>query len=243
MTTVSSRRDKTRDWPARTARQYSGRDRIDRHEHNRSAAPAARSLSGRGAHRNASARTIGKSAIALGARFAAVTEPDGAYPALKAALSGTGIAAGSGEDAVIEAAARPADLIVARSAVLRDLLLPWRPSNAGPRLRSQTRKPCLRGRHLHAPGERAKAPFCRSIPSTTRCSSGARARGSARTSQRLLLTRRAAPSDLDLDAVRNARCASPESSELDHGGKSHDRFGTLMNKGLDSWKRIIVPIP
>jgi 1-deoxy-D-xylulose-5-phosphate reductoisomerase len=55
---------------------------------------------------------LAKTAIALDARFAAVAEPD-AYAALKDALSGTRIAVAAGPEAVIEAAARPADLIVA----------------------------------------------------------------------------------------------------------------------------------
>jgi 1-deoxy-D-xylulose-5-phosphate reductoisomerase len=46
------------------------------------------------------------------ARFAAVADP-GAYRELKDALSGTGIEAGSGEAALIEAAERPADWVMA----------------------------------------------------------------------------------------------------------------------------------
>ncbi len=62
------------------------------------------------AQRNVEA--LAKTAIALGARFAAVADPQ-AYGALQDALSGTDIVAGAGEQAVIEAAVRPADLIVA----------------------------------------------------------------------------------------------------------------------------------
>ncbi len=62
------------------------------------------------AQRNVEA--LAKTAIALGARFAAVAEPD-CYAALKEALSGSQITAAAGADAVIEAASRPADLIVA----------------------------------------------------------------------------------------------------------------------------------
>jgi 1-deoxy-D-xylulose-5-phosphate reductoisomerase len=47
----------------------------------------------------------------VGARFAAVGDPDAFYD-LKAALSGTGIEAGAGESAVIEAAQRPADWVI-----------------------------------------------------------------------------------------------------------------------------------
>ena len=51
-------------------------------------------------------------AIETRAPFAAVADPS-AYVALKAALSGTGIEAAAGPQAVIEAARRPADLVVA----------------------------------------------------------------------------------------------------------------------------------
>src|SRR5260370_15425514 len=47
----------------------------------------------------------------VGARFAAVGDPD-AFDDLKDALSGSGIAAGAGENAVIEAAQRPADWVI-----------------------------------------------------------------------------------------------------------------------------------
>jgi 1-deoxy-D-xylulose-5-phosphate reductoisomerase len=48
----------------------------------------------------------------LNARFAAIAD-ESCYQALKEALVGTGIEAGAGDTAVIEAAARPADLVVA----------------------------------------------------------------------------------------------------------------------------------
>jgi 1-deoxy-D-xylulose-5-phosphate reductoisomerase len=51
-------------------------------------------------------------AIALGARFAAVADP-GAYAALKDALAGSGIEAAAGPEAIVEAALRPADLVIA----------------------------------------------------------------------------------------------------------------------------------
>jgi 1-deoxy-D-xylulose-5-phosphate reductoisomerase len=46
------------------------------------------------------------------ARLAVIADPV-AYPALKAALSGSGIEAAAGEDAIEEAAGRPADVVVA----------------------------------------------------------------------------------------------------------------------------------
>src|ERR1700730_4693082 len=48
----------------------------------------------------------------LGAKFAALADPTG-YTQLKEALAGTSIAPAAGEDAVIEAALRPADIVMA----------------------------------------------------------------------------------------------------------------------------------
>ncbi len=58
------------------------------------------------------AAALARVAIELGARFAAIADP-GAYGALKDALGSSGIDAGAGPAAVIEAASRPADLVVA----------------------------------------------------------------------------------------------------------------------------------
>jgi 1-deoxy-D-xylulose-5-phosphate reductoisomerase len=62
------------------------------------------------AHRNAAA--LAALARELGARVAVVAEP-GAYAELKDALSGSGIEAAAGADAVVEAAQRPADWVMA----------------------------------------------------------------------------------------------------------------------------------
>ena len=57
------------------------------------------------------AGALARTAIALGARFAALADPSG-YAALKAALSGSGIACAAGPQAVEEAARRPCDLVI-----------------------------------------------------------------------------------------------------------------------------------
>ncbi len=62
------------------------------------------------AHRNAKA--LAHLARELGARFAAVADPD-AYGELKAELSGSGVEAAAGPAAVVEAAQRPADWVMA----------------------------------------------------------------------------------------------------------------------------------
>ncbi len=58
-----------------------------------------------------SAATLASLARELGARFAAVGDP-AAYRELKDALAGSGIEAAAGEDALIEAAQRPADWVI-----------------------------------------------------------------------------------------------------------------------------------
>jgi 1-deoxy-D-xylulose-5-phosphate reductoisomerase len=62
------------------------------------------------AHRNAA--SLARLARELGARFAAVADPD-AYSELKAELSGSGIEAAAGGAAIVEAAQRPADWVMA----------------------------------------------------------------------------------------------------------------------------------
>ncbi len=62
------------------------------------------------AHRNAN--DLAKLAIEFGARFAAVAD-ETCYDELKSALKGTGIEAGAGEAALIEAAMRPATWVMA----------------------------------------------------------------------------------------------------------------------------------
>jgi len=62
------------------------------------------------AHRNAAA--LARLARELDARFAAVAEPE-AYAELKDELSGSGIEAAAGPDAIVEAAQRPADWVMA----------------------------------------------------------------------------------------------------------------------------------
>ena len=61
---------------------------------------------------NKNAALLAEQARALGARFAAVADPSD-YAPLKEALAGTGIAVACGPEALIEAADRPADLVMA----------------------------------------------------------------------------------------------------------------------------------
>jgi 1-deoxy-D-xylulose-5-phosphate reductoisomerase len=61
---------------------------------------------------NRNAALLAEQARQVGARFAAVADPS-QYAALKEALAGSGIEAASGPEALIEAAERPADMVMA----------------------------------------------------------------------------------------------------------------------------------
>ncbi|MHA1560185.1 MAG: 1-deoxy-D-xylulose-5-phosphate reductoisomerase [Alphaproteobacteria bacterium] len=61
---------------------------------------------------NRDAKGLAKIATDIGAKIAVVADPS-AYGELKAAVAGTGIAAAAGADALLDAAARPVDLVVA----------------------------------------------------------------------------------------------------------------------------------
>ncbi|HWM82823.1 MAG TPA: 1-deoxy-D-xylulose-5-phosphate reductoisomerase [Pseudolabrys sp.] len=61
---------------------------------------------------NRNAEALAKLARDVGAQLAVVADPS-RYPDLKEALSGTAIEAAAGEEALVEAAARPADLVLA----------------------------------------------------------------------------------------------------------------------------------
>ena len=60
---------------------------------------------------NSSAEELAKAARAVGAKLAVVADP-AAYGALKQALSGSGIEAAAGSEAVVEAAERPSDFVM-----------------------------------------------------------------------------------------------------------------------------------
>ena len=92
-----------------SARRY----RIDRIEHGRFAAarPGHYTVEAVTAHRDAVA--LARLARELGARFAAIADARALSRSLKSELAGTGIEAAAGETAIVEAAQRPADWVMA----------------------------------------------------------------------------------------------------------------------------------
>ena len=74
-------------------------------------------------------QALARTAVALGARAAALSDPAG-LGALREALAGTGIEASAGEQAVMEAAVRPADIVIGAIAGAAGV----RPTHAAARL-------------------------------------------------------------------------------------------------------------
>jgi len=89
-----------------------------------------------------------------------VADPD-FYGALKDALAGSGIEATAGEDALVEAAERPADWVMAAISGSIGLNLRSPQSNAAPRGACQQRVSRLRRRHFHAARGGRGATCCR----------------------------------------------------------------------------------
>jgi 1-deoxy-D-xylulose-5-phosphate reductoisomerase len=184
------------------------------------------------AQRNVEA--LARTAIELGARFAAIADP-AAYDALKAALSGTGIEAAAGEDAVIEAGARPADLVVASISGAAGLAPTMAAIERGAAV-AIANKECL----VCAGGlfmRRAAACDATILPVDSEHNAlfQAMAAGQRGDIRRLILTASGGPfRTWSAEAVRNA---TPEQA-LKHpnwsmGAKVTIDSATLMNKGLE----------
>ncbi len=98
------------------------------------------------------AAALAAMAIRLGARFAAIRD-ERSYSDLKAALAGTGIEAGAGETGVVEAALRPADVVVG-AIVGTAGVIPTHAAVAAGRVVALANKECLVS---------AGAPFMREV--------------------------------------------------------------------------------
>ena len=147
-----------------------------------------------------------------------------------------GIEAAAGEDALIEAAQRPADWVMAAISGAVGL----KPTLGGDRTRRDRRArqqgmPGLRRRPVHAPRrEQPAPPFCRSTPSTTRSSRRWRRPPRGRQAHHPDGVGRAVPHLVD---ARQSQAATPEQA-LRHpnwsmGPKVTIDSATLMNKGLE----------
>lgn len=184
------------------------------------------------AHKNVEA--LAKTAIELGARFAAIAEDNG-YAALKEALSGTQIEAAAGPEAVIEAASQPADLIVASISGAAGLAPTMAAIERGTTIALANKEclVCAGGLFMRRAAERGVTIL--PVDSEHNALFQAIAAGARADVRRLILTASGGPfRTWTAEAVRNAK---PEQA-LRHpnwsmGAKVTIDSATLMNKGLE----------
>lgn len=184
------------------------------------------------AQRNVEA--LAKTAIALGARFAAVAEPD-AYGALKDALSGSGITAAAGADAVIEAAARPADLIVASISGAAGLAPTMAAIERGTAVAIANKECLVCAGALFMRRAAEKGATILPVDSEHNALFQAMAAGRRFDVRRLILTASGGPfRTWSAEAVRNAtREQALKHPNWSMGAKVTIDSATLMNKGLE----------
>jgi 1-deoxy-D-xylulose-5-phosphate reductoisomerase len=184
------------------------------------------------AQRNVEA--LAKTAITLGARFAAVAEPD-AYAALKDALSGSGIVAAAGDDAVIEAASRPADLIIASISGAAGLAPTMAAIERGTAVAIANKECLVCAGALFMRRAAEKGATILPVDSEHNALFQAMAAGRRSDVRRLILTASGGPfRTWSAEAVRNAtREQALKHPNWSMGAKVTIDSATLMNKGLE----------
>ena len=173
-------------------------------------------------------RRLRKIAREVGARLAVVCRSRPPIANSRMRCPARRIEAAAGEDALVEAAQRPADWVMAAISGAIGL----EADACGDRTRRDRRArqqgmPGLRGQAVHAPRGRARARrFCRSTPSTTR-SSRRSAAGHRADVKRVILTASGGP--FRTWSLEQIRAATPEqalrASELVDGAEGHHRLG------------------
>jgi len=180
------------------------------------------------------AARLAELAIRHRAEFAVIADED-AYPALRQALSGTGIEAGAGEAALMEAASRPADWVMAAIVGAAGLKPTLEAVRQG-RLIALANKECLvsAGDIFMAEVTRAKATL---LPVDSEHSAAMQVMAGAKAErvERVCLTASGGPfRNWSLDEMRAVR----SEQALNHpnwsmGPKVTIDSATLMNKGLE----------
>jgi len=184
------------------------------------------------AQRNVEA--LAKAAIALKAKFAAVAEPEQG-PALKDALAGTGIASGAGEAAIIEAAARPADWLMASISGAAGLAPTMTAVERGASVAIANKECLVCAGGMFMRRAAARNTIILPVDSEHNALFQAMAAGSRGDVRRLILTASGGP--FRTWSAEAIRAATPEQA-LKHpnwsmGAKVTIDSATLMNKGLE----------
>lgn len=183
---------------------------------------------------NSSAVQLARTARELGARYAAVAE-ESAYGDLKAALAGTPIEAAAGREAVVEAARRPADWVMAAISGTRGLEPTLAALQAG-RIVALANKECLVSAGALFMGAAASAGAT-ILPVDSEHNAVFQALGAGRREdvRRIILTASGGP--FRTCSLEQMRAATPVQA-LRHpnwsmGPKVTIDSATLMNKGLE----------
>lgn len=180
------------------------------------------------------AAQLAKLARELGARFAAIADPD-AYGDLKAGLSGTGIEPAAGPAAVVEAARRPADLVMAAISGASGLAPSLAALEQGSTVALANKECLVCAGDLFMRTAAAAGATVLPVDSEHNAIFQALAAGRREDVKRIILTASGGP--FRTWAVDAVRTASPEQA-LKHpnwsmGPKVTIDSATLMNKGLE----------
>jgi 1-deoxy-D-xylulose-5-phosphate reductoisomerase len=183
---------------------------------------------------NSNAERLAAIARRAGARLAAVGDP-AAYPALKAALAGSGIEAAAGEEAVREAATRPADIVVAAIVGAAGLAPTFAAIEAGARIALANKECLVCAGDLFMAEARRHAAAILPVDSEHNAVHQLLAGRPADDIARVVLTASGGPFRT---ASREAMAAATPTEALKHpnwsmGPKITIDSATLMNKGLE----------
>ena len=219
---------------AGTARRDAlGRHRLDRIKHRRSVAPGSRALSGRGRHRASQRR----SACQIGARswraLCRHRRSGLSTTTSRAELSGSGIEAGAGAEAVVEAAHRPADWVMAAITGATSLRPTLAAAERGAHV-ALANKECLvcAGALFMRRAAAAGATVLAGRFRAQRHFPGAGRRPArGRTPNRADRLRRAVPHLVDRRHPQGDGRAGAQASDLDDGPEDHDQFGNPDEQG------------
>ena len=184
------------------------------------------------ANRNAAA--LSEIARSTGARFAAIADPS-AYNELKSALSGSGIEAAAGEDALVEAACRPADWVMAAISGARGLKPTLAAVERGATVALANKECLVCAGALFMRRAAAKGATVLPVDSEHNALFQALSAGRREDVHRVVLTASGGP--FRTASIEDIRAATPQQA-LRHpnwsmGAKVTIDSATLMNKGLE----------
>jgi len=176
---------------------------------------------------NTNVQGLAKLAREFGARFAAVADPD-RLSELKDALAGTRTECGAGESAIIEAAARPADWVMAAVSGAAGLKPALAAVDRGASV-ALANKECLVCAGDFFMQRAAKAGAC-ILPADSEHNALFQALGSGNREElvRVIITASGGPfrtwASADIEQAASDAGAGVETPELEHGTEDHHRF-------------------